>query len=169
MHRVVCFCLAFAALIFVDPLAASAQPRTVTGAVTDVRDCDTIVVGDTPVRLSGVHAPELSEPYGLQARDYVVVLTRAKTLTCVLDGGRTRDRWTGVCRTADNVDVAAALISAGFGRDCPRHSQGRYAHLDKPATVAAMPLPAHCLRFDGGRADRASDLVRNGTMIRGAR
>jgi endonuclease YncB( thermonuclease family) len=167
--RVVSLCLALAALVCADPPAASAQPRTVTGAVTQVHNGDTVVVGDVAVRLSGLHAPELSEPYGPQARDYLAARTLTKVLTCVLDGGRSHGRLTGICHTPDNIDVAAAVIGAGLGRDCPRHSQGRYARLDKPAAIAAMPLPTHCIRLDAGRIDRGTDLVRNGTVIRGAR
>jgi endonuclease YncB( thermonuclease family) len=55
--------------------AAPAAPRSFEGVVTSVSDGDTVrvrpVTGGAPVavRLEGIDAPELCQPYGAQARD----------------------------------------------------------------------------------------------------
>ena len=120
---------------------AMAQPRTVTGEPR-WRDGDTVVVSGVPVRLNGLHAPELSEPGGREAKSWMIARTRGQTITCTLDGSRTHDRWAGICRDALG-DLAEGLIAAGLGRDCQRYSGGRYKHLERPESVS-MPLPAYC-------------------------
>ena len=50
--------------LIVAPAIVLAEPTLVAGTVTHVRDGDTIEVGNIPVRLNGVSAPELKEPLG---------------------------------------------------------------------------------------------------------
>ncbi|TXL71839.1 thermonuclease family protein [Vineibacter terrae] len=125
-------------------IADAREGRQLVGTVTHVRDGDTIVVNGVPVRLNGLHAPELREPGGPAARAWMIEHTRGEQVVCQLNGDRTHDRWVGVCRNQDG-DLAAQLIAAGLGRDCPRWSGGRYGRLEKPV-AAAMTLPAYCLR-----------------------
>ena len=128
------------------PAVAWAEPRTIAGEAR-WRDGDTAVVSGVPVRLSGLHAPELREPGGGEAKRWMEAATRGQVVTCVLDGSRTRDRWAGICTIMSQyvqIDLAAGLISAGLGRDCPRHSRGRYRHLERPEAVR-FGLPAYCL------------------------
>ena len=57
-------------------------------------------------------------------------------------------RWAGICTIMYQdvqMDLAAGLVQAGLGRDCPRYSGGRYRALERPA-AAAMPLPSYCVR-----------------------
>ena len=59
------------AFILTSSITAStafAMERFVNGYVTHVRDGDTIEVAGVPIRFDGVAAPELSEPYGEQAK-----------------------------------------------------------------------------------------------------
>ena len=53
---------------------AVADPTTLTGTVTKVRDGDTIEVGRVPIRLNGVSAPELKEPLGSQSKAFMTDL-----------------------------------------------------------------------------------------------
>ena len=54
-------------------LAATALADSVLeGTVTHVRDGDTIEIGETAVRLSGLHAPEMDENRGSTSRDFMV-------------------------------------------------------------------------------------------------
>ena len=53
------------------PLAA-AEPTILSGTVTKVRDGDTIEIGKIPIRLNGVSAPELKEPFGQQSKQFMV-------------------------------------------------------------------------------------------------
>ena len=52
-------------------VAAIAEPSILTGNVTHVRDGDTIEVGEVPIRLNGVSAPELDEPLGADAKKFM--------------------------------------------------------------------------------------------------
>ncbi|WP_208539101.1 thermonuclease family protein [Algihabitans albus] len=114
------------------------------GAVTRVRDGDTIEVEGTAVRLSGLHAPEMDQPGGQEAKAFMVSLVAGKRVRCVLEGRRNYDREIGDCFLNDR-DISAEVIAAGLGRDCLRYSGGRYAHLE---TVAGkrLPLPGYCPR-----------------------
>ena len=45
---------------------------TLAGAVTHVRDGDTIEVGGVPIRLQGLAAPEGDEPGGTEATEAII-------------------------------------------------------------------------------------------------
>jgi endonuclease YncB( thermonuclease family) len=68
--------------------------------------------------------------------------TSGQLIVCRLSGARSFGRRVGVCRN-EAGDLAAQLIAAGLGRDCPRFSSGRYAAFETPAG-RALPLPAYC-------------------------
>src|SRR5687767_8886939 len=56
-----------------------------TGKVTDVSDGDTLVIGNggrvRVVQLAGIDAPELTQEYGKDARDFVKELTKGKRVS----------------------------------------------------------------------------------------
>jgi micrococcal nuclease len=139
--------LGAAALACATGVAAADERAVLAGTVTHVRDGDTIVVDGRPVRLNGLHAPELSEAGGTAARQWMVEHALGRRVVCQLDGSRTRDRVVGICRNEDG-DLAAQLVAAGLGRDCPRFSGGRYAGLEV-RTASATPLPHYCRRRAG--------------------
>jgi micrococcal nuclease len=124
------------------PLAA-AEPNTLTGMVTHVRDGDTIEVGKTPIRLNGVSAPELKEPLGQTSMRFMRDLVDGKHVRCQLNGKKTYDRFVGVCYLGGQ-DIGAAVIEAGLALDCPRFSSGRYAGVESPASREAIKLPRYC-------------------------
>ena len=70
------------AIVLIASLAATAasaaDPTTLTGTVTHVRDGDTIEVGKIPIRLNGVSAPELKEPLGPQSKEFMRDLVDGK-------------------------------------------------------------------------------------------
>ena len=113
------------------------------GTVTHVRDGDTIEIGDTAIRLSGLHAPEMDEAGGPAARAFMVDLVEGKRVQCQLEGRRSYDREIGTC-ALDGDDIAGLLIAAGLGRDCPRFSGGRYADLETNAS-RELRLPRYCV------------------------
>lgn len=115
--------------------------ETISGSAR-ARDADTLVVAGIPVRLSGVAAPELSEPGGHEATAAMVRMIAGKLVTCDLTGERTHDRMVGICYV-DGVDLGAAIIAAGHARECPRYSRGRYAAVEVAAS-RRLPLPAYC-------------------------
>jgi endonuclease YncB( thermonuclease family) len=119
-----------------------AQAEDLQGTVTHVRDGDTIKVDNIPIRLYGLHAPELDSQGGKRAATFMRNLVLHKTVTCSLTGKKNYDRFEGTC-WLENADIAGALVAAGLGRDCPRHSGGRYAALELDS-AKAMPLPGYC-------------------------
>ena len=125
-------------------LAAPALAGSVLeGAVTHVRDGDTIEVEGVPVRLSGLHAPEMHEDRGSTARDFMINLVAGQQVRCELTGARSYDREIGICYLG-STDIAAELVKAGLGRDCPRFSMGRYQEHEDPRLRDLMPLPDYC-------------------------
>lgn len=112
------------------------------GLVTHVRDGDTIVVNRQPIRLNGIHAPELSERGGVQASDFVRVLVKGKRVRCQLNGERSFDRLIAICFLGER-DIARELIAAGLARDCGRYSGGRYLAAETEASMR-LPLPSYC-------------------------
>lgn len=137
------------AAAFAVPAERPAAP--IAGAVTRVRDGDTIVVGRTPVRLQGVAAPELRQPLGPEARRYLRDLAEGRRVECEPDGTRSYDRVVAVCRL-DGKDVGALLVGRGLARDCPRYSRGRYAAAEAAAEAGGSPIrrlykaPTYCRR-----------------------
>lgn len=113
-----------------------------TGTVTHVRDGDTIEVGKIPIRLSGVSAPELKEPLGLDSKQFMRELVHGKDIRCNFNGEKSYDRMVGVC-FLEGKDIGAALIEVGLALDCPRYSGGRYATLEKSDT--GIKLPKYCM------------------------
>jgi endonuclease YncB( thermonuclease family) len=131
--------------IFVAGLAGPALAGgTLQGTVTHVRDGDTIEVGEIAVRLNGLHAPELDKQGGRQAKAFMERLVSGRQVTCELNGERSYDRLIGRCYLGGD-DIAAALVSAGLGRDCPRFSGGRYRALEQPS-AQRFRLPGYCTR-----------------------
>ena len=136
--------LTLAALLL---LSAPAAAQTIEGAVTHVRDGDTIEVDDVPIRLNGLAAPERDEPGGPEATAMMqrIVHQAGGRLRCELTGETSYDRQIGVCFTLAGQDIAALMVAQGVARDCPRYSGGRYQQYETDAS-RALPLPGYCRR-----------------------
>jgi endonuclease YncB( thermonuclease family) len=131
------------AVVLVLPYVAVADPTTLTGTVTHVRDGDTIEVGKIPIRLNGVSAPELDEPLGQQSKQFMRDLVDGKAVRCELNGKKTYDRFVGVCYL-DGKDIGVSVIEAGLALDCPKFSGGRYKAVETVAAREAIKLPGYC-------------------------
>jgi micrococcal nuclease len=96
-----------------------------TASVMSVEDGDSVVVKmeneQIALNLAGVDAPELSQPNGLQARQFLSDLTLGKTVTVRLTGGTDRMARLEVA----GVDVTEALVRGGMGWHCPRYADDR--------------------------------------------
>lgn len=121
-----------------------ADPTSLEGQVTKVRDGDTIEVGRVPIRLNGVSAPEMNEPLGPQSKAFMTDLVMGKRVRCELNGEKTHDRFVGVCYL-DGKDIGATVIANGLALDCPRFSGRRYAEYKVEGAAAKMKLPGYCL------------------------
>ena len=96
-----------------------------TAQVVSIEDGDTLVVKSaaeqTPLHLAGVDAPELSQPAGPAARDFVRNLAGGRTVTVRLVSVIER-----LARIEVNGDdLALALINAGMAWHCPRYTDDR--------------------------------------------
>jgi micrococcal nuclease len=120
-----------------------ADPTTLTGTVSKVRDGDTIEVGKIPIRLNGVSAPEMNEPLGPKSKSFMTDLVMGKRVRCELDGSKTHDRVVGICYL-DGKDIGARVIANGLALDCPRFSGGRYVEFEIEGAAAKMKLPRYC-------------------------
>lgn len=140
-NRLMTFCVVMALVSLASPALAGG---TLQGTVTHVRDGDTIEIGEIAVRLNGLHAPELDEQGGRQAKAFMERLVSGRQVTCELNGERSYDRLIGRCYLG-NDDIAGVLVSAGLGRDCPRYSGGCYRSLEQPS-AQRFRLPGYCTR-----------------------
>ncbi len=123
--------------------AYAKDPNFLTGIVVKVRDGDTIEVGKVPIRLNGVSAPELGELLGLKSKEFMRDLVMGKQLRCELSGGKTYDRFVGICYLGEQ-DIGAVVIAKGLALDCPRYSGGRYAKYEVKGAIAKIKLPKYC-------------------------
>ena len=124
------------------PGVSPALAGELSGVVSHVRDGDTIELGPVAIRLQGLHAPELDETLGPEARAAMVGLVQGRAVVCQLTGETNRDRLIGTCYR-DGQDIAALLVGMGLARDCPRFSGGRYRGLEREPG-ASLPLPGYC-------------------------
>tara|TARA_B110000305_G_scaffold144808_1_gene160996 strand:- start:134 stop:565 length:432 start_codon:yes stop_codon:yes gene_type:complete len=135
--------LVLGSILIGAPTNTFADPTTLTGTVTKVRDGDTIEVGKVPIRLNGVSAPEMREPLGPKSKSFMTDLVMGKRVRCELDGSKTHDRFVGVCYL-DGKDIGATVTAKGLALYCPRFSGGRYAGYEIEGAGAKMKLPGYC-------------------------
>ena len=133
--------LLLSAMAFRAPSTAFVlQPVARISGVASVKDGDGVLFGKVEVRLQGVAAPELRDPYGKKSKAALVALVEGKTALCELDGTTaSSNRPVGIC-FVDGLDVGGEMIRLGFARDCPGFSSGRYDALEKQAREAGQNL-----------------------------
>jgi endonuclease YncB( thermonuclease family) len=97
-----------------------------------VIDGDTIIVERTKIRLAGIDAPELDQPYGKTSKWAMHALCKGHVITVELTGETSHDRLVGVCYLPDGRDLAAELVRQGLALDWALFSNGKYRHLEPP-------------------------------------
>lgn len=132
----------FSAFLIVSGTTCEAG-EWIEGRVTHVRDGDTIEVNNRPIRLNGIDAPELDERGGRRAKSWLTKALLRKPVRCWLNGDKTYDRWVGICYTKAEQDIGGMVIAAGYARDCPRYSGGRYAQFET-ARSRSLPIHGYC-------------------------
>lgn len=95
-----------------------------------VIDGDTIVIDRVHIRLAGIDAPELDQPYGKQAKYALVRLCKDQVVTAITDGAVSHNRVVARCLLPDGRDLAAEMVKAGLAIDWGKHSGGTYRHLE---------------------------------------
>ena len=95
-----------------------------------VIDGDTIAIERIKIRLAGIDAPELDEPWGRKSKWAMVNICKGKTIHVDLTGETSYDRLVGTCYLPDGSDIGAELIKAGLALDGSYYSKGKYLHLE---------------------------------------
>ncbi|MCK0126254.1 thermonuclease family protein [Gelidibacter sp. F2691] len=108
-----------------------------------VIDGDTIVVSKTKVRLAGIDAPELDQPWGQKSKWEMVKICKGKTIDVELTGETTYDRLVGTCFLEDGTDIGAELIKAGLALDGGHFSHGKYRHLEPEGVRKRLRFYGH--------------------------
>ena len=99
-----------------------------------VIDGDTIVIKRTKIRLAGIDAPELDQPWGQMAKWAMVNICKGQVITARLNGEVSYDRRVGTCYLPNGKDIGAEIIKQGLALDWALFSGGKYRHLE-PAGV----------------------------------
>ena len=129
-------------LCFIGGQAVAAPPATTSGKVVSVHDGDTVTVrtddGQTlKVRLQGIDAPELKQPFGSRSRDELSALVKGKPVTLVERGRDKYGRTLGNV-LVDGVDANARQVATGMA--------WHYARFDKSPALARAQEAARAAR-----------------------
>lgn len=82
-----------------------------TGRVTHVRDGDTIVVEQTPIRFEGIDCAEKGTAKGDRATKALREIAAGQTVQCRLAGRLSYDRQIGSCTLANGQDLGMTLVA----------------------------------------------------------
>lgn len=107
------------------------KPKVITGTC-HVIDGDTIAIGKQKIRLAGINAPELNEPWGQKAKWELVGLCKGQKISAHLTGETTYDRVVAKCFLEDGRDIAAEMVKAELALDLPHFPDANYKHLETP-------------------------------------
>ena len=99
-----------------------------------VIDGDTIHIGSHKIRLQGINAPELDEPYGKQAKWALHKMVKGQTITAYPNGEKSYDRMVAKCFLDDGRDLAAEMVKMELALDLPNYPDADYKHLETPAS-----------------------------------
>lgn len=113
------------------PSVAPLPAGTIIRGNAYVIDGDTIVIRKTKIRLAGIDAPELHQPWGQKSKWEMVAICKGQTVTAELNGEASHDRQVGICTLQDGTDIGAELIRRGLAIDYTHFSGGKYRHLEK--------------------------------------
>jgi len=116
------------------------QSRELSGKC-HIIDGDTIVIRGVKIRLAGIDAPELHQPYGQKSKWAMVHLCKGQVVTAKLNGETSHDRLVGTCYLPDGRDIGAELISQGLAVDWGFFSGGKYRNLEPVGTRRRLRRP----------------------------
>lgn len=97
-----------------------------------VIDGDTIVINKITIRLFGIDAPELDQPYGQKAKWALLKLCKGHVVRAEFDGNLSHERSVATCYLPDGRDLSAEMVKCGMALDWPKYSGGRYRHFELP-------------------------------------
>lgn len=112
-----------------DPPPPIPESRRLIGRAW-VIDGDTIRINQIKIRLAGIDAPELDEPWGRKSKWAMVNICKGKTVHVELSGETSYDRLVGTCYLPDGTDIGAELVKEGLALDGSYFSKGKYLNLE---------------------------------------
>jgi micrococcal nuclease len=113
-----------------DQMPRGTSGREVLKGQCYVIDGDTIVINGTHIRLAGIDAPEMDQPWGKKAKFAMIAWCKGKIVTAEIQEGLSYDRIVAKCSLPDGTDLSAALVEQGLALDWAKFSGGAYRHLE---------------------------------------
>ena len=95
-----------------------------------VVDGDTIVINNTNIRLAGIDAPEMDQPYGNTAKWALHKLCKGHVITAEFADHFSYERHVATCYLPDGRDLSSEMVAQGLALDWHRFSGGKYRHLE---------------------------------------
>jgi micrococcal nuclease len=108
-----------------------------------VIDGDTISIKRTKIRLGGIDAPELNEPWGQKAKWVLVSICKGHEVVAHLTGETSHDRLVASCIREDGVDIAAEIVRQGLALDWKLFSGGKYRQYEPAGARKKLWKIAH--------------------------
>jgi len=99
-----------------------------------VIDGDTLVINRLTIRLAGIDAPELDQPWGQKAKWELHAICKGRIVTAEFLGELSHGRQVARCTLDDGTDIGGLLVKRGLALDWAQFSGGRYRLLE-PAGV----------------------------------
>lgn len=128
------------------PLDAARAGPEIVGDVEHVYDRGIIVVDERPIRLWGVLAPRIGEPFSGDSQLLLRKATLGRQARCEPLSGESGWARRIVARClVGAMDLSALLIASGFGRPCAVDGELPYGrlvpHFSRPEEGAAVACP----------------------------
>ncbi len=108
------------------PIQSDHAAHAMVVGTCHVIDGDSIMIGSAMIRLAGVDAPELDQPYGRNAKWALLAMTKGHVVRAELDGTVSYDRMVAKCYLPDGRDLALEMVKLGLALDWSKFSRGEY-------------------------------------------
>ena len=95
-----------------------------------VVDGDTIIIDKVSIRIAGIDAPEMDQPYGIKSKYAMMAICKGRTITAEVMPETSYDRVVAKCLLPDGTDIAALLVAQGLALDWAKFSGGVYRPLE---------------------------------------
>ena len=129
ISRILKFLFSKKSSTLIDLMKSDPTGEKISGKVY-VIDGDTVEIKGTRVRLAGVDAPEIDQPFGKASKFALVKMCKGKVVTAFLTGEDSYNRKVGTCYLPDGRDVGAELIRLGLALDFTKFSGGKYKSIE---------------------------------------
>jgi endonuclease YncB( thermonuclease family) len=124
--------------------AAFAANMMISGVPSRVHDGDTLTINKQSIRLFGIDAPELKEPYGFLSRNYLRALTKGVEISCKLTGKTTYKRVVARCFLPSGQEINQLMVEGGMALDCFGYSRGIYRQFEPLSARARLANKGYC-------------------------